>query len=1474
MADSGYHRKRKRNLMEAKKKLLVGERVEVRSTEDGFQGSWHAGRVVACRTLVREVRYDNLLLDDQSDYLTEFVEVSNVIDGNFSRSEALNGIGWRGRIRPLPPVRQLAHNGVQYGLCVDAYYNEAWWEGVVFDGEEGPDGWKIFFPDLGDEMAMNIQHLRITQDWDEITGEWKPRGKWLFLEIIQEHEMDNIIPVSIRQIWYDVRDRTDFGQIGEWSSPVKSLWRKLIMEVINDKLRPSVDEFLNLHNFSEHKLVNGEHDSTRTLEPNSSCPHAIVAPVHSGIQDGRLMTEKVDTTMVVDECVGTAQRIMGSQDASPSSRVAANTSNHMITKALSVIHSELKRSTELSVYNGSAGFCPDASMNPSGSPPSRRNSVSGNSLDPKGKKWRPATGTSDLKPKYCPRSIDEYLHSGCKHPENVRNHLLFLGWKIEYANVNGANRVRYTSPEGKRFYHLRKLCERFEKTISGNLSDTVQLAKEMISLSPDNMNLLPLVNKQSLSIYNGSEGLFPDSSMKKTNGSPPSTVLKSEKNSLGSDCQKWQPVDATFNLEPESCPQAIDEYLLGTSNRPTSHLTRKVRRHLLSLGWKIEYANVKGIIRIRYTSPEGKKFQDLRLLCETFKKTLSGNPAQIIEHAQERISSSIDSLNSIPLVSKQCSGCVNDGEIAVPKPNDLSFEPEYCPDAISRYLKCSKISKSKKPFYELVVQARKHMKAIGWSFWFRPKYGRDEWRYVSPTSGKTYYSLRTACKAIANGRELNTIIPCTSSRIKDVMCNEEPKGQSGDELSLSETVAQENSFFKTRSTNSSMRRKFRSTGINKHQRVKNSQKQCTAERLSTNFLSKKGKALGRVRNSSDGRNVTRVLRSSKRIRQTGPSTSSQVPRTLLSWLIDNGVVLPRDKVQYRCKRSVKPMAEGRITREGIKCSCCQKVFTLSGFEAHAGSSCHRPAANIFLEDGRSLVECQMQMINKNSKSLSTQSPNENGGNKHQGWNDHICSVCHYGGELILCDQCPSSFHASCLNLQGIPDGDWFCPSCCCGSCGESQFDVNTGHFTDNSALCCYQCERQFHARCIRDREMVKMDVCPEENWFCSKTCEKVHWGLQQLLGKPILVGHNNLTWTLMKPTLHNPGCDDKCDAVAMAENYGKLSVALEVMHECFEPVKEPQTKRDLVEDVIFSRGSHLSRLNFRGFYTVLLERNDELITVATLRVYGSKVAEIPLIGTRFQHRRLGMCRILMNEIEKSSSAYQDLANGYLIKNLRELGVERLVLPAAASVLNTWTTSFGFSPMTQPERSEFLGYTFLDFQDSIMCQKLLKKLPSPLLHVSADTPAPAVQHGRLENIKGSNTVLDFEGNSGISDVFQEDRLEGSESVDQGAQSNGTDNKSNSVCDDQNCPVPMVTDFTCQEPEPLDCKGVEREKWNGSLKFYKRKKALELRPSVPPAKYPNVQPMFNIECGHLVFDTDSLAETIWLHTKVRSEPNQLG
>jgi len=60
----------------------------------------------------------------------------------------------------------------------------------------------------------------------------------------------------------------------------------------------------------------------------------------------------------------------------------------------------------------------------------------------------------------------------------------------------------------------------------------------------------------------------------------------------------------------------------------------------------------------------------------------------------------------------------------------------------------------------------------------------------------------------------------------------------------------------------------------------------------------------------------------------------------------------------------------------------------------------------------------------------------------------------------------------------------------------------------------------------------------------------------------------------------------------------------------------------------------------------------------------------------------------------------------------QLGVERLVLPAVPAVLETWTKSFGFAQMSNFDRSQFLDCAFLDFQETVMCQKLLTRIPSP------------------------------------------------------------------------------------------------------------------------------------------------------------------
>jgi predicted GNAT family acetyltransferase len=48
----------------------------------------------------------------------------------------------------------------------------------------------------------------------------------------------------------------------------------------------------------------------------------------------------------------------------------------------------------------------------------------------------------------------------------------------------------------------------------------------------------------------------------------------------------------------------------------------------------------------------------------------------------------------------------------------------------------------------------------------------------------------------------------------------------------------------------------------------------------------------------------------------------------------------------------------------------------------------------------------------------------------------------------------------------------------------------------------------------------------------------------------------------------------------------------------------------------------------------------ELVSVATIRIYGPKVAEVVFVETKEQHRKQGLCRLLMDELEKQLRALE------------------------------------------------------------------------------------------------------------------------------------------------------------------------------------------------------------------------------------------
>lgn len=716
-------------------------------------------------------------------------------------------------------------------------------------------------------------------------------------------------------------------------------------------------------------------------------------------------------------------------------------------------------------------------------------------------------------------------------------------------------------------------------------------------------------------------------------------------------------------VEPEYCPQAVvDWYMLGEDEGYKSGFkkkdgTEKARKHLAAMGWVIWYGQ-KGLRReLRYTSPTGRSFYSLRTACK---------------------------------------GCIDQGGVSgiVGSSDPVSKTESVASTSVSQTetLVISSVS-------ETVDHNRKPVECIHLGDDKTETLGSVCQRVPSSSVSHTPVRNRKPVKFINLGDEVEGELSGHPKR-KDFINHGDDKTETLASGSVCQGVAS-SSVSETPARN---RKPLK--GINLGDEVKGE--------LAGHPKTKPRKVLADLKKIRNHSSVSQ----SKRVLQSGKKRNGGIHKfqTTLSWLVDNEVVLPRTRVHYRGKNGAPPTKEGHITRDGIECICCCQVFTLSGFEAHAGSTNHRPAANILLEDGRTLQDCQRQAMNRNqNKSFTTKlqesdeissvslqdcqgqavkrNKNKSFTTKLEESDDEICSVCHYGGELVLCDHCPSAFHKSCLGLKDVPNGDWFCPSCACGICGRSKFQENKGDSVDDSFITCKQCEHKFHIGCIRSKEAATDN---KDHCFCGRKCEDIFLGLRKLLGKPIPVGTDNLTWTLLKSTEDKSCNPDAPDIEASKEKCSKLKAAIAVMHECFEPVIDPQTNSDLVEDVIFGRGSELNRSNFKGFYTVLLERKNKVICVATLRIYGEKVAELPLVCTKFKYRKRGMCRILMDEIEKQ---------------LMALGVERLILAAAPAVLNTWTTSFGFEKMTNSERLQLLDYAFLDFQDTIMCQKLLRKNPA-------------------------------------------------------------------------------------------------------------------------------------------------------------------
>lgn len=346
------------------------------------------------------------------------------------------------------------------------------------------------------------------------------------------------------------------------------------------------------------------------------------------------------------------------------------------------------------------------------------------------------------------------------------------------------------------------------------------------------------------------------------------------------------------------------------------------------------------------------------------------------------------------------------------------------------------------------------LKKHGWTIELRPRYGREymDQVHVSP-DGTTHWSITKAYYAFLREREsLQSPSKGKGKQVTDFT----PISEELLDI-LKKTVCKERCDAKKKKNKLKGKTKekgkwrlgVKSKKIKKKGKLKKKIKK-EGEKSASSGINEMNPKRGRKKKAR----LTLLARGSHKEGEAS-GENDYVPyewkRTVVSWMIDLEVVSENGKIKYIDPNKPDPLAEGKIIRDGIECDCCAKTFTVSDFVVHAavaenGTSC---LSYLFVEEvGLNFLQCLVRAWEKQCSISEPKGFFSSAEADGVDQNDDTCGVCGDGGKLVCCDECPSTFHLTCLGMEMLPSGDWHCPYCSCSFCKK---------LSSSPLLSCTQC---------------------------------------------------------------------------------------------------------------------------------------------------------------------------------------------------------------------------------------------------------------------------------------------------------------------------------------------------------------------------------------------------------------------------------